>query len=100
MAEFSETVGIEPELLNSLVECFKTMHKSVEKISDQYRNELRRYNYVTPTSYLELLTMFKTVMKEKRNELKSAINRLKVGLDRLIDANVEVEKMQVTLRKL
>lgn len=48
---------------------------------------------MTPTSYLELLTMFKTVMKEKRNELKSAINRLKVGLDRLIDANIEVEKM-------
>lgn len=69
------------------------MHKSVEKISIQYRNELRRYNYVTPTSYLELLTMFKTVMREKRNELRSAINRLKVGLDRLIDANVEVEKM-------
>lgn len=69
------------------------MHKSVEKISVQYRNELRRYNYVTPTSYLELLTMFKTVMREKRNELRSAINRLKVGLDRLIDANVEVEKM-------
>jgi hypothetical protein len=37
--------------------------------------------------------MFKTVMKEKRNELKSAINRLQVGLDRLIQANVEVEKM-------
>lgn len=93
LAEFSETVGIEPQLLDQLVECFKTMHKSVEKISVQYRNELRRYNYVTPTSYLELLTMFKTVMREKRNELRSAINRLKVGLDRLIDANVEVEKM-------
>jgi dynein heavy chain, axonemal len=44
--------------------------------------------------------MFKTVMREKRTELKSSINRLKVGLDRLIDANIEVEKMQVTLRKL
>ncbi len=69
------------------------MHKSVEKISLQYKNELRRYNYVTPTSYLELLTMFKQVMREKRDELRTSINRLKVGLDRLIDANIEVEKM-------
>lgn len=77
------------------MECFKTMHKSVEKISIQYKNELRRINYVTPTSYLELLTMFKQVMKEKYQELLNSIDRLKKGLDRLIGANIEVERMQV-----
>jgi len=71
------------------------MHKSVEKISIQYKNELRRINYVTPTSYLELLTMFKQVMKEKYQELLNSIDRLKKGLDRLIGANIEVERMQV-----
>ena len=60
------------------------MHKSVEKISIQYKNELRRINFVTPTSYLELLTMFKYVMIEKRTELKNSIMRLKTCLDRLI----------------
>lgn len=69
------------------------MHKSVEKISIQYKNELRRINFVTPTSYLELLTMFKQVMFEKRTELKNSIMRLKTGLDRLIQANIEVEKI-------
>lgn len=63
------------------------MHKSVEKISIAYKAELRRTNFVTPTSYLELLTMFKTIMKQKRQELKQSITRLKTGLDRLIDAN-------------
>ena len=46
---------------------FKIIHKSVEKISGKYLNELRRHNYVTPTSYLELLNMYKTILKEKKN---------------------------------
>jgi dynein heavy chain, axonemal len=33
LLDFCETVGIENELLDKLVDCFKTMHKSVEKIS-------------------------------------------------------------------
>jgi len=71
-----------------LVESFKVMHKSVEKISIRYASDMRRINYVTPTSYLELLTTYKNVMKEKKKELFDATNRLKNGLDRLIDANI------------
>lgn len=69
------------------------MHKSVEKLSIKYKNELRRTNWVTPTSYLELLTMFKVIMKEKRSELKNSITRLDTGLQRLIEANSEVSDM-------
>ncbi len=63
------------------------MHKSVEKISVKYSTELRRFNYVTPTSYLELLSMFKIVMKEKKIEVQNAISRLQNGLTKLIEAN-------------
>lgn len=42
---------------------FKTIHKSVETLSVEYRNSLSRYNYVTPTSYLELLKVFKVILK-------------------------------------
>ena len=55
---------------NLLVDMFKFVHKSVEKISVRYRNEMRRYNYVTPTSYLELLFMFKKILLEKNEILK------------------------------
>jgi dynein heavy chain len=33
LSEFAETVNIDQELLARLVNCFKHMHKSVEKIS-------------------------------------------------------------------
>lgn len=78
---------IAEENLDKYVECFKTIHKSVEKMSIKYKEELNRINHVTPTSYLELLTMFKQINKDKTHEIRSAILRLKTGLDRLISAN-------------
>lgn len=79
-------MGIEGKL-PILVEMFKNVHKSVERTSTKFLQELRRYNYVTPTSYLELLSMYRTILGEKRVELNTSILRLKGGLDRLIAAN-------------
>ncbi len=40
---------------------FKQIHQDVEKKSKEFYDVLRRYNYVTPTSYLELLSSFDTL---------------------------------------
>ena len=61
---------------SQLVEVFKFAHKSVEKISIQFKQELKRINYVTPTSFLELLSLFKSTLQFKRKELKNSISRL------------------------
>lgn len=79
---------------------FKYMHKSVERISVDYRNELRRINYVTPTSYLELLNIYKQIVEEKRKEMKVSVNRLKNGLDKLNAANKAVEEMKGVLETM
>ena len=47
------------------------VHQSVEAATLRYYEELRRYNYVTPTSYLELLTTFIRLVKEKREEIET-----------------------------
>jgi dynein heavy chain len=91
--------GLE-SLEEPILQTFKTVHKSVERISASYLSELRRHNYVTPMSYLELLTMFKLVSREKEEELKNSINRLRSGLDKLIGANREVTEMQIQLKEL
>jgi len=59
---------------------FKNIHKSVEKTSNDFLLELSRHNYVTPTSYLELLTMYKQVLGQKRKEVGNQTNRLRGGL--------------------
>ena len=52
-----------------------------------FLNELRRFNYVTPSSYLELLTIFKQILSKKKKEFGISVTRLKSGLDKLVDAN-------------
>lgn len=52
--------------MENCVQMFKIMHQSVEEISKKYLQELRRHNYVTPTSYLELLNLYKRILTEQR----------------------------------
>jgi len=88
------------DIRNDCVEMFKRIHKSVERISVKFVQELRRYNYVTPSSYLEQLNLFKSILGEKRTELKKQIDRLKNGLDKLREANEAVTQMQADLTEL
>lgn len=59
------------------------VHQSVATKSIQFLAELSRHNYVTPTSYLELLGIYGKLLGLKKNELKTARNRTKTGLDKV-----------------
>uniref|UniRef100_A0A8C4NS28 Dynein, axonemal, heavy chain 1 n=1 Tax=Dicentrarchus labrax TaxID=13489 RepID=A0A8C4NS28_DICLA len=50
---------------------------------EQYLAELSRHNYVTPKSYLELLKIFSDLIGRKKQELCSARQRMKTGLDKV-----------------
>lgn len=64
------------------------------EISDQFYNELRRKNYVTPTSYLELIKLYKEMMKYQQGILPLKIKKYTVGLETLKETNIEVEKLK------
>jgi len=49
---------------------------------------------VTPTSYLELITTFKTILREKRDEVMALKMRYENGYNCLIDTEQKVSKMQ------
>lgn len=59
------------------------IHQSVAKKCVEYLAELARHNYVTPKSYLELLNIFSILVGQKKQELKTAKNRMKSGLDKV-----------------
>ena len=52
--------------------------------------ELGRYNYVTPTSYLELIGSFKNLLGSKQDETMKAKRRYVVGLEKLAFASSQV----------
>ena len=55
---------------------------------------LRRHNYVTPTSYLELIQTFKSLLSAKRDEILSLKNRYVIGLEKLEFAASQVSVMK------
>jgi len=67
--------------LDRCVETFKFIHQSVEKASEEYKETLKRINYVTPTSFLEQLNMYKTILQIKKHENTEAKQRLVRGLE-------------------
>ena len=70
----------------SVIEMFKIIHQSVEEKVKKFAEEFRRISYVTPTSFLELLSMYKNILLEKRGENDFARMRLSKGLDVLASA--------------
>lgn len=61
---------------------------------------LRRRNYVTPTSYLELIMTFKSLLYIKREEIAALRNRYLTGLEKLEFAASQVSIMQKELSDL
>lgn len=72
-------------------------HTSMEDLSENFFLRLRRHNYVTPTSYLELILTFKQLLKEKRTAVLKGKNRYLTGLKQLEIAGQQVAIMQEQL---
>ena len=63
-----------------IVEVFVDMQQRVTDLSQRYLSELRRYYYVTPTSYLELIKSFQKLLGRKEKEINGIINKYTKGL--------------------
>lgn len=72
-------------------------HTSTKDISNDFFLRLKRHNYVTPTSYLELILTFKQLLNEKRTNVMNSKNRYLTGLKQLDVAAQQVAIMQVQL---
>ncbi|KAG6956166.1 hypothetical protein JG687_00010768, partial [Phytophthora cactorum] len=76
------------------------MQESVSALTQDFLQSLRRYYYVTPTSYLELLNTFKKLLNNKRVEVMTMKQRYDNGLTKLMETAEQVEKMQIELEAL
>ncbi|XP_076020504.1 dynein axonemal heavy chain 3-like [Genypterus blacodes] len=92
--KFLEDVEMDKDVRLAVVDLCKTFQTSVSEMSKTYFSRLRRHNYVTPTSYLELILTFKSLLGVKRDEVDVARNRYIVGLEKLESAAAQVSVMQ------
>lgn len=98
--KYLESLEMDDWMKNECVGLCKTFHTSAQDLSVKYLEELGRHNYVTPTSYLELIGSFKSLLGNKQDETMKAKRRYEVGLEKLAFAASQVAEMQKELEEL
>ena len=63
-------------------------------MSDRFYNELKRRNYTTPTSYLELISLYIHLFRIQQDIVPQSIKKYRTGLQRLKETNEQVGTLQ------
>ncbi|XP_014471080.1 PREDICTED: dynein beta chain, ciliary-like [Dinoponera quadriceps] len=73
------------------------VHTSVNHTSEIYLRNERRYNYTTPKSFLEQISLYSKLLTEKTHDLTAMISRLTDGLIKLESCSVQVDELKIVL---
>lgn len=76
------------------------IHESVKEASEKYYQELRRRNYTTPTSYLDLIKTNIEMLGKQKVIVPQKMTRYQDGLTRLASTNVMVDDLKKKLIQL
>ena len=97
---FLKEIEFTPEELAGCIQVSEYFHSSAtEMVNYAYENDIS-YNCITPASFLELNSLFKTLLMRKRNEVNDIRQRYTVGLEKIKDAAGQVGVMQGELEAI
>jgi dynein heavy chain len=95
-----ESISQDDEQSKSLSKVCVEIHESVELASVQMRNEMSRYYYTTPSSYLELIKQYELLLNKRIESITSQKDRISNGLFKLLDTNEKIKIMGEDLNKI
>ena len=93
-------MGLEESLTNHVIDQCMQFQVQAQALTKRYQDEMKKFNYVTPTSYLELITTFKSLLNVKKEEVGSQKKRYEVGLAKILSCAENVSKMEEELTAL
>ena len=85
------------EIQNAISEHMAEVHLSVAEANVDFKRDERRNNYTTPTSFLELISFYQSLLGAKRGKITDQISRLEIGLDTMKTVTEQVEDLQKLL---
>lgn len=86
-----------PEIAESVGLHMAEVHLSIAEANVDFLRMERRFNYTTPTSFLELISFYRSLLDKKRDKITDQIERLEIGLG-IMKATIEqVEGLQKLL---
>ncbi|MCQ2818153.1 MAG: hypothetical protein MJ252_12880, partial [archaeon] len=88
---------VKEEYFPNVVKFMPTSFKIVGEVSKEMFQADRRYTYITPKSFLELLKLFNSMYKKKVNVILENKQKLEQGLSRIEEAKEVIAKLEVEL---
>ena len=85
------------DIIPSIGDFMSFVHNSATEISKTFLANDKRYNYTTPKSFLELISLYVKLFSEKNAEYQAKIERLGTGLDKLKSTGVLVDSLKEQL---
>ena len=97
---FLSGVDVSEEVRPAIAKMCVEIHTAVSSAAEDFYSQLRRKYYTTPKSFLDLVNLYIKLLEEKRNQLGTQRDRLRVGVQKLVETNKVVEEMQAELTEL
>lgn len=96
MEKCEVNIDFQSQVLNVL----QAMHLGAQETASRYRDALGRAMYATPTTFLEMLSAFFYLVRDKQVELVTVQQRFEKGLGKLEETAHQVAEMQAQLQEL
>lgn len=93
----SENEYVPEETRGSISRFMAYVHRCANNMSQVYLTNERRYNYTTPKTFLELISLYLNMLSSKNKELTDNIERLENGLTKLINTASQVDDLKEKL---
>ena len=89
--------GVDGPVAAALPPLCVVLHSAVRDLAADFLYAERRHYYVTPTSYLELLSSYQAMLAARQGAVSALRQRYAVGLEKLVATEESVAKMQEEL---
>ncbi|EAR85626.2 dynein heavy chain (macronuclear) [Tetrahymena thermophila SB210] len=98
--KFTQNIPMDKNIKKSCIELLQYFHQSTINWSKTFFSKLRRKYYVTPTSYIEMIQSFNSLLEEKRKKLQADQFKYENGYEQIIQTEKNIGKMQEDLEAL
>ena len=85
------------EIRESIANHMANVHLSIDDANTQFKLQERRFNYTTPTSFLELISFYEKLLNSKQGQIIEQIARLERGLSTMRETTSKVDMLKEKL---
>jgi dynein heavy chain, axonemal len=85
-------------LLETISDLFVYLHDTTNQKAEQMREQIHRHTYVTPSSFIDLVRGFRTMLQSKKVSIIEQRDKLANGMSKLEETKVTVSVMREELK--